>query len=115
MPARVEMQLKYLSEVETTYILLEDNFDGLYERCANAEERLLLRNLHAAARDAYWRGVASALQDGNQIVREIYTDLSAANQQIKDMLANLENVAALLTLVRQAVRLAGSLITLAAA
>jgi len=115
MPPRAEVQPKYLAEVETTYAILEENFDTLYERCESAAERQLLRNLHAAARDAYWRGVSAVLQDGNQVVREIYTDLNSANQQIKDMLANLQDVSALLGLMRQAVRLAGSLITLAAA
>ena len=75
----------------------------------------ILRNLHAAARDAYWRGVASSLEDGNQVVREIYADLAATNQQIKTLIANLQNAGALLSLVKQAVRLAGSLVTLAAA
>lgn len=115
MPVRAELQPTYLAEVETTYAILEDNFDVMYENCTSQAERVQLRNLHAAARDAYWRGVASSLQDGNQVVREIYRDLTIANQQIKDMVANLENIGALLGLVKQAVRLAGSLITLAAA
>lgn len=115
MPSRAENQAKYLAEVEATYFLLEENFDTIYERCTETSERQLLRNLHAAARDAYWRGVASSLEDGNQVVRDIYADLSAANQQIRDLISSLQNVAALLSLVKQAVRLAGSLVTLAAA
>ena len=115
MPIRAEIKPMYLAEVETTYALLEENFDALYESCQTPVERVQLRNLHAAARDAYWRGVASSLQDGNQVVREIYADLTTANQQIRDLLANLENVGALLSLIKHAVRLAGSLITLAAA
>lgn len=115
MPARTsDMHTQYLSEVELTYSLLEDNFDGLYEHASPAD-RQQLRNLHAAARDVYWRGVSSALQDGNQVVHDIYTDLSAANQQIKELLSDLRNVSALLSIVKQAVRLAGSLVTLAAA
>jgi hypothetical protein len=115
MPPPVEMQQKYLSEVEATYAFLEENFDALYERCAAPADRQLLRSLHAAGRDAYWRAVASALRDGNQIVHEIYSDLLAVNQQLRDQLASLQNVGALLALARQAVRLAGSLVTLAAA
>jgi len=115
MPSRAENQAKYLAEVEATYFLLEENFDAIYEHCTEAAERQLLRNLHAAARDAYWRGVASSLEDGNQVVRDIYADLSAANQQIRNLISGLQSVAALLALVKQAVRLAGSLVTLAAA
>jgi hypothetical protein len=115
MTSRAEMQAQYLAEVETTYAILENNFDDLYASCPTPEDRVQLRNLHAAARDAYWRGVATSLQDGNQVVREIYADLADANQQIKYMLANLENIGGLLGLLKQAVRLAGSLITLAAA
>jgi hypothetical protein len=113
MHALAEMQTKYLAEVETTYDLLEENFDALYERCESLEQRQLLRGLHSSARDAYWRAVATAMQDGNQIVREIYTDLVDANQQIKLMIVNLQVVDALLSLARQAVRLAAALISLA--
>lgn len=115
MPMGAENQAKYLAEVETTYFLLEEHFDTIYEHCSDMPDRLQLRNLHAAARDAYWRGVASSLEDGNQVVREIYADLAATNQQIKTLIANLQNAGALLSLVKQAVRLAGSLVTLAAA
>ncbi len=110
-----QMQIQYMAAVEMTYVLLEENFDTLYENCESQNDRVLLRNLHASARDAYWRAVASALKDGNQVVHEIFLDLNAANQQIKDLLANLQDVGALLSLARQAVRLAGSLIALAAA
>lgn len=115
MPTRAENQAKYLAEVETTYFLLEEHFDTIYEHCTEAVDRQLLRNLHAAARDAYWRGVASSLEDGNQVVRDIYGDLVTTNQQIKNLIAGLQNVGAVLSLVKQAVRLAGSLVTLAAA
>ncbi len=115
MPSRAENQAKYLAEVEATYFLLEENFDAIYEHCTETAERQLLRNLHAAARDAYWRGVASSLEDGNQVVRDIYADLVAANQQIRGLITSLQNVGGLLSLVKQAVRLAGSLVTLAAA
>jgi hypothetical protein len=115
MPARTaDNHTKYLAEVEQTYALLEENFDSLYEQAESQGDRQLLRNLHAAARDVYWRGVASALQDGNQVASEIYVDLTAANQEIKALLSDLKNVGALLSLVKQAVRLASSLVTLAA-
>lgn len=115
MPARTsDMHTQYLAEVELTYSLLDENFDGMYEH-ASLAERQQLRQLHAAARDVYWRGVSSALQDGNQVVHDIYTDLSAANQQLKDLMKDLQSISALLSLVKQAVRLAGSLVTLAAA
>jgi hypothetical protein len=106
---------QYLAAVEDTFDAVDKNFDALYALCETADEKQSLRSVHAAARDAYWRAVASALRDGSPFVREIYDDLTQTNQKIRELMANLQNASAFLSLVKQAVRLAASLVTLATA
>ena len=83
MPMRAENQAKYLAEVETTYFCSKKTSTPSTSTAPKPSIVSSLRNLHAAARDAYWRGVASSLEDGNQVVRDIYGDLVSTNQQIK--------------------------------
>ena len=122
---------EYLAAIQAVYSCLENGFDTIYQATETVEERQTLRNLHAAARDAYWRtrlkqvldelrareasgrAAATQLADNNPIVRDIYDDLVRANQELRDLLANLQRAAALLRLMTQAVRLAGALVTLA--
>lgn len=104
---------EYLAAIQAVYNCLENDFDTIYQATETVEERQTLRNLHAAARDAYWRAAATQLADNNPIVRDIYDDLVRANQELCDLLANLQRAEALLRLMTQAVRLAGALVTLA--
>lgn len=106
---------QYLAAVEETFDSVDKNFDALYALCETADEKQALRSIHAAARDAYWRAVASALRDSSPFVREIYEDLTQTNQKIRELMANLQSAGAFLSLVKQAVRLAASLVTLATA
>lgn len=104
---------QYLAAVATAYQLLDTSFDALHDR-ATPDERQRLSELLAAARDAYWRAVASQLQANNQIVRDLYADLLRATQELKELLANLQRVAAVIEIGTQTIRLAASLVTLAA-
>jgi hypothetical protein len=103
----------YLTAVQSAYEVLDEHFDDLYEHCATTEQKQSLRSLHVAARDTYWRAVAVVLKDNSPVVCEIYAELVQANQDMKDLLANLQNISALIQLLTQAVRLSASLVTLA--
>ncbi len=103
----------FLAAIESAYQTLDLNFDDLYAACHSHEEKSQLRSLHAAARDAYWRGVATKLCDDNSVVRAVYDDLNRANQELRDALRDLQQVSAVILLATQAVRLAASLVTLA--
>jgi len=105
----------YLEAVKGAYLLLEENFDALHAHCKTAADRELLKQLHAQARDAYWKAAEAAFADGNELVRELHQDLTRATQELRDMLANMQKVDALLALARQTVRLAGSLVSMALA
>ncbi len=103
----------YLAAVQHAYEVLDDNFDDLYQQCTTTEQRQSLRSLHAAARDTYWRAVAVDLKDNSPVVREIFSELTQANQDLRELIANLQNISAFIALFTQAVRLAAPLVTLA--
>lgn len=103
-----------LAAVAAAYKALDDRFDALYAEATTDAERERLRALLGAARDAYWRATAAHLGASNPIVREIYDDLTRATQELKELLANLQRVGAILEVATQTVRLAASLVTLAA-
>ena len=103
----------YLAAVQLAYEVLDDNFDDLYQQCTTPDQRQSLRSLHAAARDTYWRAVAVDLKDSSPVVREIFSELTQANQDLRELIANLQNISAFIALFTQAVRLAASLVTLA--
>src|SRR5690242_10674419 len=113
MSTPVDPHPAYLAAVQSAYEVLDENFDTLYDRCASQEQKQSLRSLHVAARDTYWRAVAVVLKDNSPVVCEIYTELTQANQDLKDLIANLQNIAAFIQLLTQAVRLSASLVTLA--
>ncbi len=103
-----------LEEVKKTYRLIDDNFDTVYAQC-NADQKKQLIASRDAARDAFWRAVAENLTDDHGLVAQTYADLQAANKKIQDDLEGLQNVSAFLDTVAQGVKLAGALVTLAAA
>ena len=104
-----------LAAVHDTYRLLDDNFDALYTACTTDAARATLRALHASARDAYWKAIADGLHDDNLVVQGIRRDLVQATARIQDQLATLVDVTAVLSMLTDAVRLAGALVGLAAA
>jgi hypothetical protein len=104
----------YLTLVEDVYLTLDVHFDDIYQ-AAGDEQRLLLRSLHAAARDAYWRAVAELLEDDSVVVEQIAADLGATTKELKAQLEEMSDVTATLDVAANAVRLAGSLVTLAGA
>lgn len=103
-----------LDAVYDTYRLLDDHFDEVYAACQRDDQRLQLRALHASARDAYWKAVADGLRDDNRVVQDIRRDLADATARIRQQLATLQDVTAVLRMLTEAVRLAGALVGLAA-
>jgi hypothetical protein len=102
-------------EIEKTFQEIDANFDALYSACQTMEQRERLRALFSSARDAYWKAVSAVLVDNNPVVAAIRTDLKRVNDRLTKDLASLKNISATLNLITEAVRLAGSLTTLAAA
>lgn len=106
-------QASYLAAIQNAYQVIDDNFETVYDQCTSPEQKQNVRSLHVAARDTYWRAVAVVLKDNNPVVCEIYAELQVANQSLRDLIANMQNISAFISLMTQAVRLASSLVTLA--
>lgn len=105
---------RLLASVEATYRLAERGFDRLHAAAPSAAEKERVRELYGAARDAYWKAVSSALEDESGVVAAIHDDLKRTNRDLKRSLESLRDLAATLALLRDAVRLAAALVTLAA-
>lgn len=103
-----------LAVIKDLYLTLDKAFSRIYEAPGTTnEQRLELRNVHAAARDAFWKAAKEALVDDNQVVEDILKDLKATTTQLKSELETLKNIPAVLGLATSGVRLAGALVTLA--
>lgn len=106
---------RLLASVETTYRLAESGFDAMHSSAATPEMKAYVRELYGAARDAYWKAVLACLEDESGVVAAIHGELQRANRDLKRALADLTDLAKALGLLRDAVRLAAALVTLAAA
>lgn len=115
MPLSSATRDQLLSAVEATYLLAERNFDRLYAAAATAADKKRVRALHASARDAYWKAVRESLEDANPVVVSIQAELTAANRNLKRSLEDLQDFAQALGFLTEAVKLAGSIVTLGAA
>ena len=104
-----------LAAIKQTYDQLDDGFDELYAKCQTGAQKQQLRSLFASARDAYFAAAAKALTDKNATVDALNKELHDVNQQVKAQLDDLKDIVALLNLCTEAVKLAASLATLAAA
>jgi len=96
-------------EVEHTYLLLEENFDTLYQYCLTSEQKKQLSDTHSAARYALWKVGQQVRPDGSGAGSAASQDLKIANMQLNTRLKNLEDIGAFLSLAEEAVRLATSL------
>ena len=106
---------RLLATVETTYRLAERGFDAMHSAAATPEMKARVRELYGAARDAYWKAVLACLEDESGVVAAIHDELKAKNRELKRSLETLRDLASALGLLRDAVRLAAALVTLAAA
>jgi len=96
------------SEVEYTYLLLEENFGTLYQSCLTADQKKQLSDLYSAARYACWKAVEQARRDERAVDSIVSRDLKMTNLQLATTLQNLGDIGACLTLAAEAVRLASA-------
>ena len=99
----------YRDEIEDTFLLLEENFDTLYQRCSTSEQKRHLCDTYSAARYACWKVARPALPYERSVDSRAFQDLKMANMQLGAMLQNLDDIGAFLSLAAEAVRLATSL------
>jgi uncharacterized protein YfbU (UPF0304 family) len=104
-----------LAGIKKVYDQLDDSFDALYAKCQTDDQKRQLRSLFASARDTYFAAVAKALIDKNATVDALTKELHGVNDQVQGQLDDLKDIIAVLNLCTEAVKLAASLATLAAA
>jgi hypothetical protein len=104
-----------LDAITTLYTTFDESFDDMYEKCSTDNQKKTLRGLFVCARDAYFKAIKESLCDNNATVDKITDDLVDTNGKINDELSDLKDVVAVINLCSQAVQLAASLATLAAA
>ena len=99
----------YRDEIEDTFLLLEENFYTLYQRCSTSEHKKHLCDTYSAARYACWKVVKQPRPDMRSGDSSASQDLKMANRQLAAMLQHLGDIGAFLSLAAEAVRLGASL------
>lgn len=103
-----------LDQIEKTFDLIDDNFDALYAQCSAAQKPQLM-SLRDAARDAFWKAASENLADDHDLVQQTAQELQTVNGQIQQDVSSLQDISAFLNTLTQAVKLAATLATIAAA
>ena len=98
----------YRAEIEDTFLLMEENFYALYERCSAPEQKKRLCDTYSAARYACWKAVKEARSDEQGVDSGASQDLKIANLRLAAMLQKLGDIGEFLSLAEEAVRLAAS-------
>ncbi len=101
----------YRDEIEDTFLLLEENFYTLYQRCSTSEQKKHLCDTYSAARYACWKVVKQERPDMLRVDSNASRDLKMTNMQLAAMLQKPGDIGASLSLAAEAVRLATSLAT----
>jgi hypothetical protein len=102
-------QPSYRDEVEHTYLLLDENFDTLYQHCVTPEQKKQLSDTHSATRYTLWKVGQQGRPDESSVGTLASQDLKMANTLLTAMLKNLGDVGAVLSVAAEAVRLAALL------
>lgn len=108
------LKSKYMAEIEKTYQAIDSNFDTAFKECKADKERKALTSARDAARDAFWSAVASNLANQSDEVEQQYCNLKNANNELDDSLRELKDIATLINVMEEAVRLAAKLAVAAA-
>ena len=109
MPIDAPGDRTYRDAIEDTVLLLEENFDTLYQHCSTSEQKKHLSDTHSAARYACWKVAKPARPDERSVDSRAFQDLKMANMQLGTMLQNLDDIGAFLSLAAEAVRMAALL------
>ena len=99
----------YRDEVEHTYLLLDENFDTLYQRCSTSEQKKQLSDTHSATRYTLWKVGQQGRPTESSVGTIASQDLKMANMLLTAMLKNLGDIGAVLSVAAEAVRLAALL------
>jgi len=110
MPADASVDQAVHDAIEATFLLLEDNFDTLYQRCSTSEQKRHLIGTYSATRYACWKMGKQERVDEGKPDSEAARDLKIINARLVAMLPGVDDVDAFLGLAAQATRLAALLV-----
>ena len=102
-------QPSYRDEIEHTYLLLDENFDTLYQHCLTSEQKKQLSDTYSATRYTFWKVGQQVCPDESSVGTIGVQDLKMANMLLTATLKNLGDIGAFLRIAAEAVRLAASL------
>jgi hypothetical protein len=103
------------ADVSAIYTTYQNNFAQIYAACTTDQQRSMALNQYSSARDTYWAAVGKVLADLNPTVQSVDADLKTANATVAKCLQNLKDITAFINAAAEALQLAASLVTLAAA
>ena len=103
-----------LAKIEETFKTIDENFDLVYAKASTDDEREMLSASRDAARDAFWAAVSADLGKSSPLIDKLSDDLDSANARMKESVANLADVSAVIKAMEEAIRLAAALAALAA-
>jgi hypothetical protein len=102
-------QPSYRDEIEHTYLLLEENFDTLYQHCSPSDQKRQLSDTYSATRYTLWKVGQQQRPDESSVGTIASQDLKMVNMLLTALLKNLGDIGAVLSVAAEAVRLAASL------
>ncbi|CAN0578426.1 unnamed protein product [Ectocarpus sp. 12 AP-2014] len=102
-----------IEQIERAFYIIDANFSTLYLKSENEASRRSLTAARDAARDTFWAAVAKELEDNHDLVQQTRGELTAASDQLEQMIEETESFAKTIDQIAQVVKLASSLATIA--
>lgn len=112
-PTAEEIAVANFLAIETMYDLVKKTLEVEWDDASPASRKTMLSQL-LGAHDTYWAAVASNLADTHELVVTTQKQLIAANAAVAEALDELTSIVQVLKLTAEAIKLAGSLVTIAA-
>ena len=98
-----------LAQLESTYLTLQPQIGMLLAGCQTQADRDKITTQFVQARAAYWSCVNKAFHDDDPAVVTLTNELSAANTELKQAVAQLGDIKKTIDTITQVVTIATSL------
>ncbi|KAA1052477.1 hypothetical protein [Azospirillum argentinense] len=113
MATLTEAQMR--NEVEKAYKTLDARLPTLLTQCDDGQQQRALMACRDALRDAFFAAQVQKLLDANPIVEHIFSELKSTENDFKQELQDIQSISQVIALGTELAKLAGALVTLAAA
>jgi|KBSMisStandDraft_5_1062788.scaffolds.fasta_scaffold649029_2 hypothetical protein len=102
------------NSLKVLYFFLDENFEDLFSKCTDDDQRQQLRHDYVIVRDGFYQARNLVFDDNDPVVNSLSKRLTDSQKEMQSMLKNLKNIAQILDLVTNSVNLASRLIVLGA-